>query len=140
MRLSCLLGHLLFSMQLISGISVVFWLVFLCRSNALRTVRPSAATDWWQKTVFYQIYPRSFKDSNGDGVGDLRGIIEMLPHLADLGVGATWLSPIMKSPMVDFGYDVADFNEIDEIFGTMDDFDELMVVATELSKFCVLTQ
>jgi Alpha amylase, catalytic domain len=127
-------------MRLISGLSLALMLAGWCRASAPRTVQIGEATDWWQKTVFYQIYPRSFKDSNGDGVGDLRGIIEMLPHLADLGVGATWLSPIMKSPMVDFGYDVEDFTEIAEIFGDMADFDELMVRANELGKFfCLLT-
>lgn len=81
---------------------------------------------WWQKAVIYQVYPRSFQDSNGDGVGDLRGITERLPYLADLGVDAIWLSPIFTSPMEDFGYDIADYCDIDPLFGTMADFDELL--------------
>jgi glycosidase len=67
------------------------------------------ATKWWQKAIIYQIYPRSFQDSNGDGVGDLRGITERLPYLADLGIDAIGLSPIFTSPRDDFGYDIADY-------------------------------
>jgi alpha-glucosidase len=81
---------------------------------------------WWQRGIFYQIYPRSFQDANGDGVGDLKGILERLPYLQRLGVDAIWLSPIFPSPMVDFGYDVADYTEVDPIFGTMSDFDALL--------------
>jgi alpha-glucosidase len=84
--------------------------------------------------VIYQIYPRSFSDSNGDGVGDLRGIIERLDYLNDgsaasLGVDAIWLSPFYPSPMADFGYDVADYENVDPLFGTLDDFDELVAQA-----------
>lgn len=81
---------------------------------------------WWQSAVLYQIYPRSFQDSNGDGVGDLAGITARLPYLAELGVNALWLSPIYVSPMKDFGYDIADHTAIDPRFGTMDDFDVLL--------------
>jgi alpha-glucosidase len=81
---------------------------------------------WWQNAVFYQIYPRSFKDTNGDGVGDLRGITEKLDYLKWLGVDVLWLSPIFKSPMVDFGYDVADYTAIDPLFGSLEDFDHLL--------------
>jgi alpha-glucosidase len=81
---------------------------------------------WWQREIIYQIYPRSFMDRNGDGIGDLPGITDRLDHLAWLGVGALWLSPIYPSPMADFGYDVADFTGIDPIFGTLDDFDRLI--------------
>ena len=84
---------------------------------------------WWQTGVIYQIYPRSFQDSNGDGVGDLRGIIRRLPYLAVLGVDAIWISPIFVSPMADFGYDIADYTGIDPLFGTLDDFDDLVVAA-----------
>ena len=84
---------------------------------------------WWKTGVIYQIYPRSFQDSNGDGIGDLRGISTRLDYLAWLGVDALWLSPIYESPMADFGYDVADFRAIDPIFGTMDDFDHLVAEA-----------
>ena len=81
---------------------------------------------WWQGAVFYQIYPRSFADSNGDGVGDLPGITARLPYIAGLGVDAIWLSPIFTSPMRDFGYDVADYRAIDPMFGTLADFDALL--------------
>ncbi len=81
---------------------------------------------WWRDAVVYQIYPRSFADANGDGVGDLRGIVDRLDHLDDLGVDAVWLSPIFVSPMADFGYDVADHTAIDPVFGTDDDFDALI--------------
>ena len=81
---------------------------------------------WWQKGVIYHIYPRSFMDSDGDGVGDLRGILERLDYLTWLGVDAVWLSPIFPSPMADFGYDVADYTGIHPLFGSMDDFDTLL--------------
>lgn len=85
---------------------------------------------WWQQAVIYQIYPRSFQDGNGDGIGDLRGIISRLDYLQSLGVDALWLSPIFVSPMHDFGYDIADYRAIDPVFGTMDDFKELLREAT----------
>jgi len=81
---------------------------------------------WWKSAVLYQIYPRSFQDSDGDGVGDLAGIRARLPHLTELGVNALWLSPIFASPMADFGYDISDYTAIDPLFGTMADFDELL--------------
>ena len=81
---------------------------------------------WWQTAVLYQIYPRSFQDSDGNGVGDLKGIIARLPHLTELGVDALWLSPIFASPMADFGYDVSDYTAIDPLFGSMRDFDDLL--------------
>ncbi|WP_245263388.1 alpha-amylase family glycosyl hydrolase [Azorhizobium doebereinerae] len=84
---------------------------------------------WWQKGVIYQVYPRSFQDSNGDGVGDLEGIRRRLGYLEELGVDAVWISPIYPSPMADFGYDVADYEGIDPLFGTLDDFDRLMAEA-----------
>uniref|UniRef100_A0A8D9FIB2 alpha-glucosidase n=1 Tax=Cacopsylla melanoneura TaxID=428564 RepID=A0A8D9FIB2_9HEMI len=86
--------------------------------------------DWWQTSIFYQIYPRSFKDVNGDGIGDLKGIIRKLNYLKDLGVGAIWLSPIYKSPMVDFGYDISDFRDIEPVFGTITDFNNLRAETT----------
>ena len=86
---------------------------------------------WWKKTAIYQIYPRSFKDSNNDGIGDLQGITSKLNYLEWLGIQAIWLSPIYKSPMVDFGYDISDYTDIDPIFGTLADFDELIVKAHE---------
>jgi alpha-glucosidase len=81
--------------------------------------------DWWRNGIFYQIYPRSFQDSNGDGVGDLKGIIARLPYLKSLGIDAVWLSPIFPSPMADFGYDISDYTGIDPLFGSMEDFDAL---------------
>jgi len=81
---------------------------------------------WWKSAVIYQIYPRSFLDTNGDGIGDLRGIIEKLPYLKSLGVDAIWLGPICSSPNDDMGYDVSDYRQIMDEFGSMDDFDELM--------------
>ncbi len=87
---------------------------------------------WWQSGIIYQIYPRSFQDSNGDGVGDLPGITRRLPYLAGLGVDAAWLSPIFTSPMRDFGYDVADYCDIDPLFGTLADFDALVAEAHRL--------
>ncbi len=81
---------------------------------------------WWRDAVVYQIYPRSFADSGGDGIGDLRGIVERVDYLADLGVDALWLSPIFRSPMKDFGYDVADYCDVDPAFGTIADLDDLV--------------
>ena len=86
---------------------------------------------WWQDAVIYQIYPRSFQDSDGDGIGDLRGIEQRLDHLAWLGVDALWLSPIYPSPMHDFGYDVADYKGVDPVFGSLDEFDSLVAAARE---------
>jgi alpha-glucosidase len=86
---------------------------------------------WWNDAVIYQIYPRSFQDSDGDGVGDLRGIEQRLDHLAWLGVDALWLSPIYPSPMHDFGYDVANYEDVDPVFGSLDEFDSLVAAARE---------
>src|SRR5258707_9447381 len=85
-----------------------------------------ANADWWRGAVMYQIYPRSFMDSDGDGVGDLRGVAAKLDYVASLGVDGVWLSPFFTSPMADFGYDVSDYQNIDPIFGTLRDFDEML--------------
>ena len=97
-------------------------------------------SDWWRGAVIYQIYPRSFQDSNGDGIGDLRGITERLPYVADLGVDAIWLSPIFTSPMADMGYDVCDYTDIDPIFGTLADFDAMVARAHELGLKVIIDQ
>ena len=93
---------------------------------------------WWQTGIIYQIYPRSFQDSNGDGVGDLRGILRRLPYLAELGVDAIWISPIFVSPMADFGYDIADYAGIDPLFGTLEDFDDLAAATHQLGLKIIL--
>ncbi|SEH23499.1 alpha-glucosidase family protein [Rhizobium sp. NFR12] len=88
--------------------------------------------DWWRGAVIYQIYPRSFQDSNGDGIGDLKGISARLPHIAALGADAIWISPFFPSPMKDFGYDVANYSDVDPMFGTLSDFDGLIAEAHRL--------
>ncbi|WP_299043973.1 alpha-amylase family glycosyl hydrolase [uncultured Tateyamaria sp.] len=88
--------------------------------------------DWWRGAVIYQIYPRSFQDSNGDGIGDLNGITSRLPYVASLGVDAIWISPFFTSPMKDFGYDVSDYRGVDPMFGTLADFDALVETAHAL--------
>ena len=85
--------------------------------------------DWWKNAVIYEIYPRSFQDSNGDGIGDLNGITARLDYLKALGVDAIWLTPIYPSPQVDFGYDIADYLNIDPQYGTLADFDRLVAEA-----------
>jgi len=94
--------------------------------------------DWWRHGIFYQVYPRSFQDTDGDGVGDIRGIIERLPYLTRLGVDAVWLSPIFPSPMADFGYDISHYTGIDPLFGTMEDFDELVAASHEAGLKLIL--
>ena len=84
---------------------------------------------WWQRGIVYQIYPRSFQDSNHDGVGDLKGITARLDYLTELGVDAVWVSPVYPSPMADFGYDVSNYTDIDPLFGTLADFDALVAAA-----------
>lgn len=87
---------------------------------------------WWHERIFYQIYPRSFSDSNGDGIGDLQGIISKLPYLKSLGIGALWLSPVYPSPNFDMGYDISDYTNINPEYGTMDDMKELLAEAKKL--------
>src|SRR5437899_9882400 len=97
-------------------------------STELSTVRGTTADTeaWWKRAVVYQIYPRSFADSNGDGIGDLRGIIGKLDYLADLGVDVVWVSPFYRSPQDDNGYDISDYQDIEPLFGTLADVDELI--------------
>ena len=97
-------------------------------------------TPWWRGAVIYQIYPRSFRDSNGDGVGDLPGITEKLDYVAALGVDGVWLSPFFRSPMKDFGYDVSDYRDVDPVFGTLADFDALLARAHALGLKVIIDQ
>ncbi|MEN2739911.1 alpha-glucosidase [Microbacterium sp. X-17] len=98
----------------------------LTTNPAARAGAPAADDQWWRSAVVYQIYPRSFADSDGDGVGDLRGIIQHLDHLQELGVDVVWLSPVYASPQDDNGYDISDYRAIDPAYGTLEDFDELL--------------
>ena len=95
---------------------------------------------WWRGAVIYQIYPRSFRDTNGDGIGDLRGIAEGLDYIASLGVDGIWISPFFTSPMKDFGYDVADYCDVDPIFGTFEDFDAIIHRSHELGLKVIIDQ
>lgn len=95
------------------------------------TFAQADAGDWWRGAVIYQIYPRSFRDTNGDGIGDLAGVAEKLDYIAALGVDAIWLSPFFPSPMKDFGYDVSDYCDVDAMFGTLESFDKLVAGAHE---------
>ena len=88
---------------------------------------------WWKESVVYQIYPKSFKDSNGDGVGDIRGIIQKLDYLKELGVNVLWISPMLESPQDDNGYDISDYRRIYEEYGTMEDYEELLCEAHKRS-------
>lgn len=101
-------------------------------------LRELSVSDWWEKAGFYQIYPRSYKDSNGDGIGDLKGITGKLEYIKSIGMKAFWLSPIYKSPMADFGYDIADFVDIQPEYGTMSDFEDLVKEAKRLELKLIL--
>jgi len=96
--------------------------------------------EWWRGGVIYQVYPRSFQDTNGDGVGDLPGIMRRLDHIASLGVDCIWLSPITQSPQADMGYDVSDYKEVDTIFGSLEDFDSLIQKAHGLGLKVIMDQ
>jgi alpha-glucosidase len=101
------------------------------RISYRQTAKGAQVDPWWKHAVFYEIYPRSFKDSNGDGIGDLNGITSKLDYLKELGVNAIWITPCFPSPQVDFGYDVSDYVSIDLMYGTLEDFDKL---ASEAKK------
>ncbi|XP_047343302.1 maltase 1-like [Vespa velutina] len=103
------------------------------------SLSPSGANnDWYKNSLIYQIYPRSFKDSNGDGIGDLNGITSKLEHIADIGADALWLSPIYTSPQADFGYDISNFTDVNPEYGTLDDFDRLVAKAKSLGLKVIL--
>ena len=108
--------------------------------SAAHSKSVTAQPQWWRGAVIYHIYPRSFADSNGDGIGDLPGITAHLAHVASLGVDAIWLSPFFTSPMKDFGYDVADYCDVDPIFGTLADFDQLVSRAHALGLRVIIDQ
>ncbi|TPI61417.1 DUF3459 domain-containing protein [Mesorhizobium sp. B3-1-7] len=101
---------------------------------------PEQGAEWWRGCVIYQVYPRSFQDTSGDGSGDLKGITARLAHIASLGVDAVWLSPFFKSPMADMGYDVSDYRDVDPIFGTLEDFDALVAEAHRLGMKLIIDQ
>ena len=97
-------------------------------------------TPWWQGAVIYQVYPRSFMDSNNDGIGDLKGIIDRFDYIESLGVDAVWVSPFFKSPMKDFGYDISDYRDVDPLFGSLDDFDALITRAKQSDIKIIIDQ
>ena len=97
-----------------------------------------AAQPWWKNAVLYQVYPRSFQDTNGDGLGDLEGIFRRLDYLADLGVDIVWISPIYRSPQADNGYDISDYRDIDPLFGDLEAFDALVSRAHDLGMRIVM--
>jgi alpha-glucosidase len=100
----------------------------------------TGASDWWRGAAIYQVYPRSYQDTTGDGSGDLKGITRRLGHIASLGVDAVWLSPFFKSPMADMGYDVSDYCAVDPMFGTLEDFDEVIAEAHRLGLKIIIDQ
>src|SRR6516165_10784 len=106
----------------------VCWAPF---AGAQMKAKDTRGQEWWKHAVFYEVYPRSFADSNGDGIGDLNGITSKLDYLKDLGVDAIWITPCFPSPQVDFGYDVTDYEAIDPIYGTLADFDKLAASARQ---------
>jgi alpha-glucosidase len=109
-------------------------------SSDLRAPEAAPHREWWRGAVIYQVYPRSFADTNGDGVGDLPGVTAHLEHIASLGVDGIWLSPFFTSPMKDFGYDVSDYTDVDPIFGTLQDFDRLVEKAHALGLKVIIDQ
>lgn len=114
--------------------------IFNSASHDASMIEQAHARDWWRGAVIYQIYPRSFQDNNGDGIGDLAGISQRLDYVADLGVDAIWLSPFFSSPMKDFGYDISNYREVDPIFGTLEDFDRLLEKAHALGLRVIIDQ
>lgn len=115
-----------------------FLLLFVLATCSITSSVIAEEHDWWEFGHFFQIYPRSFQDGDGSGVGDLQGILSRLPYLKTINVTGVWLSPIFLSPMKDFGYDIKNFREIDPTFGTMDDFERLVEKAKELDIKLIL--
>ena len=118
-------------MRRVSLVGVAALALAACSTSTARSDPAPSPHPWWHTGVIYQIYPRSFQDSDGDGIGDLRGITRRLDYLKGLGVDALWISPIYPSPMADFGYDVSDYTNIDPRFGTLQDFEALLREAHE---------
>lgn len=121
-------------------ISLILLFAFAAYASVVDIIKTDERdnVDWWENGVFYQIYPRSFKDSNNDGTGDIKGITSKLQHLKDLGVTGTWLSPIFDSPMVDGGYDIRDYRKVNSIYGTNEDLVELFAEAKKLDLKIIL--
>jgi alpha-glucosidase len=99
------------------------------KTSTAQSAKQARQLDWWKNAVIYEIYPRSFQDTNGDGIGDLNGIAKRLDYLKALGVDAIWLTPVYPSPDVDFGYDISNYIDIDPQYGTLADFDRLVANA-----------
>lgn len=118
--------------------TVYLTLTSLLLVTAIRLKSEQPTKDWWERAGFYQVYPRSFKDSDGDGIGDLNGITEKLSYLKGIGMRGFWLSPMYKSPMADFGYDISDFRDIQDEYGTMDDFRNQIAEAKRLGLKVIL--
>ncbi len=114
----------------------------MSRIESTSTITPATdnTIDWWKSAVIYQIYPRSFQDSNGDGIGDIPGIIQRLEYIASLNIDAIWISPFFKSPMKDFGYDISNYRKVDPIFGNLEDFDELVSKAHQFGIRIIIDQ
>src|SRR5690242_1033417 len=111
---------------MVKSCAFILFMSLLCfTAEAQQSRRDAEGHQWWQHAVFYEIYPRSFADSNNNGIGDLNGITSKLDYLKDLGVDAIWITPCYPSPQVDFGYDVSDYENIDPMYGTLKDFDRL---------------
>src|SRR5215469_6394891 len=115
---------------LLLGLAASLASEYSARAGAQTTAGSNNEENWWKDAVVYEIYPRSFQDSNGDGVGDLNGVTRRLDYLQKLGVDAIWLTPIYPSPQVDFGYDISDYENIDPQYGTLADFDRLVAEST----------
>ena len=121
-RKTCLFLLLCFGLSIAMGAQ--------SKPAAAKPTKP-AADEWYRHAVFYEIYPRSFADSNDDGIGDLNGITSKMDYLKDLGVDAIWITPCFPSPQVDFGYDVSDYENIDPMYGTLPDFDQMRLAGQQ---------